>query len=381
MADPLIAFAEREVPKRTNFFDPADAQTVISRYASARRRSEDTGALADSAMKISRAREDADRAARQKVLWDRDDEDYFARKDALAKQGEFLTRLNDIDPESPDYDRMVTEFMTSLPPELHEEPAVKSIFAFKNQVADDARRRRDAEASRQRNYEFWQKKFEKGADFKFKHLTPEDYASNQLQDGSPDFRALQIIENERARGYKEREYNRRVEARVQGRLKILDAADLSKRGRERRGTVDKFIIEDRVAFPRHIDNLVEEYKKSSGKTTVDPALLKDNPKWRDAYASAKAWDTKPLDSELSAAFVYDDPEDYVNLVSGLTESQKERRRMVWEHAHKDGAVEEASGEPTPAPAATVNPNQAALDWLKANPNDPRAAAVRKKLGM
>ncbi len=38
------------------------------------------------------------------------------------------------------------------------------------------------------------------------------------------------------------------------------------------------------------------------------------------------------------------------------------------------------GPPSPdAPAP--NPNQAALDWLQANPNDPRAAAVKAKLGL
>jgi hypothetical protein len=33
------------------------------------------------------------------------------------------------------------------------------------------------------------------------------------------------------------------------------------------------------------------------------------------------------------------------------------------------------------PPSTGNKNQAALDWLKANPNDPRAPAVRQKLGI
>jgi hypothetical protein len=35
-------------------------------------------------------------------------------------------------------------------------------------------------------------------------------------------------------------------------------------------------------------------------------------------------------------------------------------------------------EPT---AGTTNPNQAAMDWLKANPDDPRAPAIKKKLGL
>jgi hypothetical protein len=39
--------------------------------------------------------------------------------------------------------------------------------------------------------------------------------------------------------------------------------------------------------------------------------------------------------------------------------------------------EEAAGGVAPAPAA----NAAAIEWLKANPNDPRATAIKAKLGL
>ena len=43
----------------------------------------------------------------------------------------------------------------------------------------------------------------------------------------------------------------------------------------------------------------------------------------------------------------------------------------------------APAGPPPAPATPVAPaaNAAAIEWLKANPNDPRATAIKAKLGL
>jgi hypothetical protein len=46
----------------------------------------------------------------------------------------------------------------------------------------------------------------------------------------------------------------------------------------------------------------------------------------------------------------------------------------------DAQIKARRGAPAAAPAAPAA-NQAALDWLSANPNDPRAPAVRAKLGL
>lgn len=383
MADPLASLVEREYPEPTNFFDPAASQSVISKYASARRRSQSSALLADSAMKLSRAEEDRERLARDRVVWDRMDEEYNDRQAAKRLRGDFLRSMTrDIDPKSEDYTRQVTEFKAGLPPELQDDDVINSILTSMNAEADDYRSRRNAEATRQGNYEFWQKKFDQGAGFKFKHIKPEDYAANRLEDGTPDWQALQAIEGERERSFKAGEFDRRLKAVNEGRLQLVKSSELSKRGRDRRSQLDKWIVEDRTAFPRWTDALAEEFKKSTGKESVDLTLLKDNPKWRDAYLRAAAWDKNPLFNELNAALDYDTAEEYVNKVKGLTEDQKERRRKMWEHAHRDDVFEELDAAPsakTPSSAAPALKGKKILtpdaraDILKRAGGDPRKA--------
>lgn len=381
--------AEREVPAPTNYFDPAAAQTVISRYASARRRADSSGAVAEAESQALgrrsdylRVQDDEDRVARNAVTQSREDEDYQLKKDADLQRGGFLrSMIQTIDPKHPDYNRQVVEFKAGLPPGLVDDKEINSILQSMNSEADDYRSQRNTEVSRTQTRDSQLAVLREKAKLNMSYdVTPEDLKKAERLDGSYDEFILGTIAGANKRANASSEFDRRLKAAEEGRIRVIQAGDLSKRGRERRGTVSKFIVEDRAAFPRRTDTVVGEYKKATGKTSVDPALLETNAKWRDQMAQAKTWDAKPLDSELSAAFAYDDPDKYVNLVPGLNDSQKERRRMVWEHAHKDGAVEESDVPEEKAPPA-ADPNQAAKAWLDANPNDPRAEAVRKKLGM
>jgi hypothetical protein len=347
MADPLAELADRQVPERTNYFDPAASQTVISRYANARRGAESSGILAKAADDQMRSRNEQARADRQQVMWNRDDEDYQAKKDALSQQGEFLITLSQLDHEDPDYVNKLSETVAGMPPQLLEEAAVKSILTFKDRAADDARQRRNSEAGKQQTLANQQAMFRERAQYgpAFKHITPEDYKNATLPDGSTDMRTLFTLGNERERAYKEGEFARRQDLLQQNRIQLVKEQDLSKRGRERRGNVAKFIVEDRQAFPRAIETLAGQYaSQNDGKAPANIELLKSNPKWSAKYLQAEAQDKSPLNYELSAAFAYPDADDYVNLVPGISESQKDRRRQVWEHAHRDDAVEERAAD-------------------------------------
>ena len=388
MADPLTALAEREVPAPTNFFDPAGARDIISRYSNTRGERQAAREYADSAIQLSRLQDDQARRKRDELMQGREDQDYQARNDALLQKGTFIRNMGQmLDPKSEEYNSQVTEFMSGLPSELADDETIKGVLHSMNAEADDYRSQRNAELSKTQTRDSQLAVLRERAKLGMSYdVKDDDIKAATREDGTIDEFKLGTIAGANKRASAASEFDRRLKATEEGRIRVIQAADLSKRGRERRSTVDKFIVEDRAAFPRRTDAVANAYKEATGKSP-DLKMLEVNPKWRDQVAQAKAWDSKPLDNELSAAFAYEDPEKYVNLVPGLNDSQKERRRMVWEHAHKDGAVEESDTPQSPAaaPSSTAppaaDPNQAAKDWLKANPDDPRAEAVRKKLGM
>lgn len=352
MADPLAALAEREIPQRTNFFDPEGARTVISRYAGNRRTGEDLARSYDRVSTIQDRDRDAvneeARMKRQQLVWDRDDEDYFARKDALAKQGEFMERLGEIKGDDPDYDTKITSFLGGVPPELLEEPGIKAALIYKNQVADDARSRRNAEVSRQGQYDFWEKKLGKGAELKFDYIKPEDYADprNMLDDGSPNLRNLQAINEERKRSTKRADFDYKAKAVFENRLKLADKMNMSRSARALRDDLETY-IEDPGAFPRQSQSVLAAFRKEKKNPNATPDLMTGP--WADRYAQAQAWDKKPFERELIAAQNYDDPEEYVRLGGeGLNENQKKYREKMWQLAHKEDVFDEVPAAGAPA---------------------------------
>lgn len=322
MADPLAELADRQVPERTNYFDPAASQSMVSRYANARRNYETSGVLAKAYDDQSRRQAEQARTDRQQVLWNRDDEEYQAKKDALAQQGEFLTQLAQLDHTDPDYVNRLADVAASMPPELLEQPAVKSILTFKDRAADDARRQKDMEAAQN----FRTEMFDRAEAERNDRLERQETARNS-------------------------EFDRRQETLQRNRIELANQ-------RKTQGKVQGFITADRQAFPRHMDALIENYKsQNKGKAPEDLKKLAKDPKWMQLYREAEAWDKKPLENELSAALTYENPEEYVGLVPNISESQKARRRQVWEHAHEAGAGEEppADGESLGAPVDRAAP--------------------------
>lgn len=351
MADPLATLADREVPERTNFFDRDAAQSILSRYSTSRRGAESAAEVAKSAGQLYNLRNQEEERVRRQIVWDRTDQEYNDRQEAKLMRGDFLRKMQkEIDPKSESYTQQVVEFKAGLPPELQEDEVINSILSSMNAEADDYRSRRNSDAIRQGNYDFWQKKFEKGADLKFKHLTPEDYAQNRMEDGSPDFRALQALEQERDRGYKEGEFTRRLQAVQEGRMKLADRLDMSKASRALRDEVETY-INDPEAFPSKAAMVISEFRqKTQNPKAVEASLTGD---WADRLAEAKEWDKKKFERELIAAQQYDDPDDYVNMEGmNLSGKRKEYRRKMWQLANKEDVFDESDGAaaPTEAPS-------------------------------
>jgi len=325
----------------------------MARYASARRGAASSEVAARSAERLAQGRLQARdvaaedrRLERERLLQDREDAEYEEKKAADASRMEFLATLNEIDPESEDFDDMVVGFMKQLPPSLNEDPGVKTILSLKARMADDARQRRDAEKQKTLTRENQLAVIRERAKLAMaQDVTEEDVKAATLPDGTLDEFKLGTLMGARKRSTSAAEFDRRQNLMQQNRLALVEAKDLSKRGKERRASVERFIVEDTAAFPSRTAALT-----AGGKKTLDD--LKLDPKTSAAALEAEQWDKNKLQKELSAAYAYQDPDDYVELVPGLSDSQKARRRQVWEHAHRDETFEERGAAPA-APEGVV----------------------------
>ena len=357
MADPLTALVDREAPAPTNFFDPAAGQSILSRYSNARMAREPAEDLARSASRLTQGRLQARdvaaedrRLEREKLLMDREDAEFEEKKAADASRMDFLATLDQIDPDSEDFDDQVVGFMKQLPPSLTEDPGVKTILTLKAKMADDNRSRLNAAAryKASRDNAVALLGYKDTAAAARAGVTPEEIdAAIDPTTGNPDLAKLNQLRGNAERLGRETEFTRRQTLMQENRLALIDARDLSKKGKERRANVERFIVEDAAAFPSRAASLVAA---AGGKKTLED--LKLDPKTSADALAAEQWDKNKLQKELSAAYAYQDPDDYVELVPGLSDSQKARRRQVWEHAHRDETFEERGTTPA-APEGVV----------------------------
>lgn len=345
MADPLAALAEREVPERTNYFDPDAARTIIAKYGNTRAERESSGAFADAAARYQagqsqalRLREDAARAARDKVMQGREDREYAARQEALAQQGEFLSSLNDLNPEDPEYDVKVTEFMGGLPPELHEEPAVKSILAYKNRVADSIRTEKEMQTRRNETFqdrkELLKMRYEN--DNRLAALSPQERQSFvDPATGEFDSVGAAQLAYQKTRGDKKEDSKEIIAERAKASAQKAEELD-------RRKSVAEIGVADQEAFPSQIETFRTQYPK------FNPSAAK--PEEMVAFEKAKAYERKKLESEMASALARDNPDEYVNLVPNASEAAKKKRRDLWELAH------EMRGNATPETPDSATPS-------------------------
>jgi len=346
MADPLTAVADRFAPPQTNFFDPAAGQNVISRYANARIGQEASEALAGSAERLYRLRDDEQRRkfdeeqmARERLTWTREDEDYEAKKQAESSRVELFRAFNQIDASAPDYTERLAEFVTSLPPALVEDEALRVAIQAKNADADDARRAVETGKTREHQLNMFERRAALNPTMMY--LKPEDRQEFTLPDGTVDEVGLIARAKDREFAAKGSEWDRRQKAMQEGRIRATKPEDLSKKTREQRPTF-KTMVEDKGAFPSQVD----VFLKASGKKDLQMAEASDP----EGFRQAKAWDSKRFDNELMTAYGYDNAEDYVKLGGdALTPKQRDLRRRFWKHA-QESIEEDEAPDTKPAPA-------------------------------
>lgn len=446
MADPLTALVDRETPARTNYFDPAAGQNIISRYGNSRIGLAESEGLANAVEGLTRSRidrtreerfnrqadfeekrfaqqvkEDEARAKREQMLADADELEAADRRTARESRAGFLLSLGKLDGQDPDLDIKLNGLLAGLPPGLLEEDEVaKSMLQVLGKSADDARAARNAESAKKQTLENQltvlrdRRKYDVG----LKGLTDEDLQSAITPEGELDpfvlgslagrrqveqelgtFKEKQGVyqenrektlgvQNEEWRnreaakneewlnreGVREANYSKRDAAkneefdrragesneewrkrqalqqeqrkemegiRMENRKSLASVSKLSSGGAKRQEVVKQH-LSDEKAFPKH-GAVLAEYAKGA---KIAPEMLEF--KFPDQLAKAKEWDSNQLFKELDAAYDMDSVEDYVNLVPGLDEKQKQKRRDVWEHAFRDIPFETQDGVSAPA---------------------------------
>lgn len=351
MADPLTAVVDRFAPEKTSFFDPAAGQSIIARYANSRIAGSGAAGVAQSAEQLYRLKQneeqqafDRERMERERLTWTREDEDYEAMKQAEASRVDLLRTFNSIDATAPDYTQRLSEFMTSLPPSLVNDEALRVAIQAKNADADDARRATEAQKTREHQIAMANERL-KAAGLKA-GVPPELAEKYTSPDGTLDpmfFYEAGRMEREN----KKAEWDRRQKAMAEGRIRAVKPEDLSRKAREQR-PMFKTMVEDTGAFPSQVG----VFLKKSGKKSLQMAEASDP----EGFRQAKAWDSKKFENELMTAYSYDNVEDYIKLGGDtLGEKQRELRRRFWNHAQESM---EDTGEPAQqAPAVkrkTVN---------------------------
>lgn len=380
MPDPLSLLAEKEVPVKTNFFDPRQSQDILSRYGSARRRfSAEEEVQGFDAKKQSMEAQKQEMGLREKqskwqdILHGREDEEYQARKSAEANQGAFIDAIGQLPHDDPDaFDEQLGTLLEGTPRPVLEEPVTKAYLGFKIQRAEEVRRNKAASQSRDESFNNTMARLRESNEFKtaLKGATPETFKRHtNPETGEVDLNAVASETYQAEQLRKRADWDYKARAVQEGRMKLADKLSLSKSARSLRDDLETY-IEDPDAFPRHSAAVLSEFRKTNPNATPDMMTGE----WADKMAQAQAWDKKPFERELLAAQSYDDPMEYVKLGGEkLTDKQKGYRQKMWQLAHKEDVFEEtAPAAKTPKEKKTLSP-EARADILKRANGDPSKA--------
>ncbi len=343
MPDPLALAAEQmaPAPARTNFFDPAAGQTIISRYANTKRANEGLEALgkaasgyADSQMalenqqmrrddqaiqrqgleaRLEDQRLQRETAERNRTVFDRETLKYDEEQQAKEGQGEFLTALAGLDPTDPEFQGKVSELIAGANDVIVKDSAAQAILQFKNRAWDNQNRRKEQE-------------LRPAVRLASLGLRPEEFVYDELT-GDLD------IVSSTVKAYEKKGSAKSAEEQTKDAEKASDPEVLKK-------AVAPMLL-DLSAFPTAEMNLARQgFNKTDNKAPTE------------AIVRAEDFDkNRPL-AELQAARAQPSADAYANMMdkylsdnklAALTEGQKAKRKALWNLANG-----KASAAPTPA---------------------------------
>jgi hypothetical protein len=350
-------------PARTNFFDPAAGQTVISRYANVKRAGEGlealgkaTTGLADAQLRMEDQQLQREAAMRNKTIFDRESQTYQEQQDFKTERGNFLSQIGGLDPMSPDFQASVAELISGVPEVAMRDDAVQAILAAKNRAWESAQREKEREDYRrqvleERNRDSEQRQAVRLASL---GLKPEEFVFDPSGE-------LDVVMST-AKAIEKRGSVKSAEERAK------DAAEEAKNTPEKLKAAAEPLLTDTTAFPTGEMNLAR-VKASTAKDAS-----------QEAVAQARAWDKNREVAELEAAKGYETANEYANLLDkyladsklpALTSQQKEKRRALWRVANGGG---DAPTAPTASTAQTKQLDEAgARELLKQAKGDKELA--------
>jgi hypothetical protein len=137
-ADVLDQAAERfsPAPAGTNYFDPAESENIISRYANTRARAASAGDLAEQSSRLARDGFDRQREGQQRVEWDRSNQDHQEKQDFKAQRFDLLNKIYDINAQSDDFPDVSSHVYKTVSAQGIEDPGVREAMAAKQHQHD-----------------------------------------------------------------------------------------------------------------------------------------------------------------------------------------------------------------------------------------------------
>lgn len=343
MADALYQAAEQLAPSRpsTNFFDPSASQGVISRWANTQTEKQGLDLVDDAQSRIASNRMQRAADRRKLAEWDQDEIEHQDRQAFKAQRGEFLEQIAMIDPTADDYDAQRDMVLKTVPEIALKDDAVQAMLSAKDKRFADRQDFAQREQLQRAGYDLRREQETQRNTLALAKtgLPPEEYVLDA--DGRIDFPETMVKAVHFNRGVKKEDAKELMTEKAQIRESLAAKGEAA----QNRKKVIEANLQDQEAFPTQLMGLVNQY----GVGEAD--LKKDNPK---EYQAAKEYDSKRSQSEMASALSRTNMEEYVNLVPGLNDIQKNKRREFWKTAHDmvsgDAPASPSQPEPTAAPS-------------------------------
>lgn len=348
MPSPFETAAERIAPTRSksNFFDPAAGQSVISRYASSGREMTDAADAATQADRLLDARDSLDRRRHNRVVFDREEQDYEDRQAFRNQRAQFLETISQLQPDADDFEDQISGLYKSLPQAALADDAVTDMLAYKRKVADDLRNERQYQGRREEQFKdrerLYQMRLEN--DPRLANLPPEERNRFYGPDGDFDYVGAAQRAYEIGRANKVEDAVNRTAAVEDWKRENMPEKSLSAEEKRLKGLAREHILGDAEAFPNQVDVLRRGLTKTEGEKAVPPKEedLKKDPRYQDA----RLYESRKFEAELESA--RNMGRDAYIAKGGSSENAKRKRAEVWEFANLGRPAEGAAAPATPA---------------------------------
>lgn len=348
MPDALTSAAEEMAPSRptTNYFNPAAGQSIISRYANAKRGAVDSGFAADAADKL---RESNRRAS----LWDQEQADYHDKQDFKAQRGEFLTKLAELHHDDPDYESKRDEILAASPELAAKDDAVRDMLTFKDRSFDARRQTKDRQDYQKNMLDARSTRYEQSALTKAAEagLTPDEIENFRTPEGDLDIIGIAHASGQRSRTEKKEDTKEMIIERARVAKENRDTTDAT--DRRNYEAFSQSVKGDTLAFPSQMSALVHQFGKEPSE------IATDHP---DLYEAAVTYDKNKPNAEIESArnmrrtefvnkgWVKDEKTGKILSGADLPTALQVKRENLWDFANKQGEYA-PKGETSAAPGA------------------------------